>query len=105
VQQPVAELTGGASRGEASICGCVSLGRAKGTAEGTAGAECSGSLFLTWSFGFPLPNDFERAGTAPFFKFHIPVKCNSLIYQFLKAFHLSSSFHRITEWFGLEETL
>lgn len=91
MQQPVPELTGGASWGKANICGSVSTG----TAEGTAGAEHSGSLFLTCSFCFPLPDDFERAGTAPCFKSHIPVKCNCLMYQFLKVFHLSSSsFHR-----------
>lgn len=56
----------------------------------------SKTLFLTWSFGIRLPDDLERAGTAPFFKSHILVKDNSLMYQFLKIFQFSSfSFHKL----------
>lgn len=48
------EPTGGAGRGRWS---CV-----HGDSTGT---EHSGRLFLTVSFAFALPGDFERAGTAP----------------------------------------
>lgn len=77
---------------EDKICGSVSME----TGKRIAGAEHVGTLFLTRSFGIPLPDDLERAGTALFFKSHIPDKGNSWMYQFLKIFHFSSSsFHKL----------
>lgn len=91
--QPVLKLTGAASWGTASIRDCVPTG----TAERNAAAKHSECLCLTRRFSsFPLPGDFERAGTVPFFKSHIPAKRSSLMNQFLKVFHFSSSsFHRL----------
>lgn len=68
MQQHVPELTGGAMQGGERVCGSLSAG----AAEGTAGVEHCGNLFLTWNTGFPLLYDFQWAGTAPFFKSHIP---------------------------------